>query len=196
MLERFISEGMAAEQPPAPYARVHAMGHATYTGPIVMLPRGIRVEHHAAVEDTTGVWGIVRQWKDVHALHSVEYFDGPEWDRECEQLAAEVVRRNEENRRRSAEPDGYAMFMKSTSQYGFTTPMGEVWGWWCSTARARENAWTHADGYPEDVEGSPQGKVEDHLVTAPSLHDQDDEQPIQPGHFIHDEGGEYPEGED
>lgn len=153
------------EPAPQPYARVHAMGHNTYLGPVVMLARGIRVEHHTVEQVDDGAWGIVRQWKDVLALHSIEYLGEAEWAREGEQLGQEVTRRNEEHRRRSADPKGYSLHMKSAMQYGFVTPTGEVWGWWYSTSQARANAWTHADGEPEEVEGSPQGKVGDQVET-------------------------------
>ncbi|MBL9102144.1 MAG: hypothetical protein JNL82_14365 [Myxococcales bacterium] len=145
-----LSSQRSPDPPPAPYARVHAMGHACYVGPVMLLARGVRVEHHTVEQVGEGAWGIVRQWKDVVALHSIEYFGEAEWTREGEQLAAEVARRNEGHRRQTTDPEGYALHMHGANEYGFVTPDGQVYGWWYTASTARAHAWDHAAGDRDD----------------------------------------------
>lgn len=93
----------AVTELPARYARVHAMGHAEYLGPVTALGRGYRIEHHDVGEVGDGQVGIRRRWRDVHAVRSVEYLTDAEWAKECELMAADVKRRNE---RLKAAPHG------------------------------------------------------------------------------------------
>lgn len=168
LIVQAVTASARLDQPPQPYARVHVMGHAEYVGPVQLLPRGVRVEHHLVDQVSEGVWGIVRQWKDVYAIHSIEYLTEAEWGHECELLAADVTRRNEVRRRAAADPEGYTMLMRNADEYGFTAPTGDVWGWWRSTARARESAWYHADGAIDEISGALQKVVDEHdAVTVP-----------------------------
>lgn len=197
--ERLLEE--AERKLPTPYARVNAMGHNTYVGPVTALGRGYRVQHHAVGEVGDGSVNIIRSWHDILAVHSVDYLTEARWQAVTLDLTKEVERRNEDRRRLTANPEHYDLFMRAPSEYGFVGPDGIVWGWWWSTAHAREAAWLHASGEEGEVDGSPRGPVGDLTLaggtTGAAVVAAEEAiargEPLALGHFIHDDPEDEPE---
>lgn len=147
--ERLLEEAGRAAPLPAQHARVHAMGHAEYLGPVSAVGRGYRVEHHEV--DGANAFGpavIAKRIVDVFAVHSVEYLSSDEWAYELHKLDEAVARSNREHRERTTLPDGYEL-ITINGDHGYQRPDGsqktsDYWSDYWSVQDARHHAWFDA----------------------------------------------------
>ncbi|WP_143825762.1 hypothetical protein [Nannocystis exedens] len=82
---------------PSPFARVHAMGHREFVGPITSLGRLYRVEHHELCE-AGGDWQLRVTTHDIQAVHSIEYLTPERWAAELADLEEQARRRTDRRR--------------------------------------------------------------------------------------------------
>lgn len=165
--ERLLEEAdraPAVTELPTRHARVHAMGHTAYVGPVTALSRGYRVEHHEVAGDE-GAKAVTCSPVDILAVHSVEYLTPDKWARELAELEKLAARDNEYHRRTTTMPEGYSHVLVD-GRHGYRCPDGVEktdWGWGAREAHSaawrdkahRENLTTAAENLAATAVSDP-----------------------------------------
>lgn len=157
--ERLLEEADRAEKAlPYKFARVNALGHHSYVGPVTALPRGgYRVEHHE-VTGPVGAKVPSRRFVDVYAVHSVTGLSETEWEDERAQLEESAAVQNKHYWQSRTLPDGYTVVPADISgHFRFKRPDGmESRGNYWGEPDARRAAWRHSEGKRDEESDFPE----------------------------------------